>query len=721
MKIKLLIFLSFFTQFFILKSETIDLKKQVPTDYIGNYVKILSTENDTLKLEDVLKPSIQKLFLNSEKTVPRFHEINSHAWIEINITNVDHFNQWFLHIPYPEIDHLDFYAIRNDSIVKEIHTGNLAPFANREIKFNFFSFSLVPSCQRYFLHLISNTSPPLPLKIVNYNQLLKERHHYDLWQGIYLGLTLLIIIVNITIYYIIKDKIYLYYILHVLGTAYVVCTIQGYFNEFIFQDNSFYTNHSVAWYCLASIPTSFFIIKFLKTKEFTPLIDKMYWASVLVFILIGIIDFTPIQTYSRLLLQFTGLITALTILLAAIQSSKFYHPAKSFLIAWLFYFSGIVVLILVSLNIIPFNLLTFNAFTIGAGCELLFISLAVSDRIRVFKIEKDEWHEKTLQTLVEKERLIMEQNQMLETKVQERTKEIELHREEIINRNKEIQNKNQLLKTANEIIFEQNTKLTEYSQTLENQVKDRTNELFNSHKELIQKNTQLEQFTYVSAHNLRAPVATLLGLTSIMNDKEVSPENAFLIKKIRETSLKLDGIIIDLNTILDLTKGVSHFYEKINLEDLLEKIKDSLYQEIESNEVEIITQFLVKEAYGIRPYLQSIIYNLISNSIKYKAADRKPIIHIRAERNEENQLRLTVEDNGLGIDLEKYGSKLFGLYKRFNLHVQGKGLGLFIVKTQVELMEGKIEVQSVLGNKTIFIVHLPLKHESLSLPTKAKE
>ncbi len=107
----------------------------------------------------------------------------------------------------------------------------------------------------------------------------------------------------------------------------------------------------------------------------------------------------------------------------------------------------------------------------------------------------------------------------------------------------------------------------------------------------------------------------------------------------------------------------------------------------------------------IQPYLHSILYNLISNAIKYRSPDRLPIIKLTSSRSNKQTICLKVEDNGLGMDLNIHGKNIFGLYKRFHLHKEGKGLGLYLVKTQMEMLGGKIEIESIPDKGTIFYLH----------------
>ncbi|HSY62199.1 MAG TPA: ATP-binding protein, partial [Cytophaga sp.] len=113
------------------------------------------------------------------------------------------------------------------------------------------------------------------------------------------------------------------------------------------------------------------------------------------------------------------------------------------------------------------------------------------------------------------------------------------------------------------------------------------------------------------------------------------------------------------------------------------------------------------DVFSIKSYLHSILYNLISNAIKYKRKYILPVIYISSYMENEKEVCIECCDNGLGIDMEKFGDKLFGFYKRFHSHVEGKGLGLHLVKKQVGLLEGRIEVQSVVNKGTTFRIILP--------------
>ena len=230
--------------------------------------------------------------------------------------------------------------------------------------------------------------------------------------------------------------------------------------------------------------------------------------------------------------------------------------------------------------------------------------------------------------------------------------------------------------------------------------------------DLIQRNKGLEQFSYIISHNLRAPVAHILGLSNVLQENnltltEKKKSEDFLFTAVE----KLDTIVKDLNHIVDIKRDISEKREALTFSEIVTNIKASISDQIKKNKVEIYTDFsAIDNFYSIKGYLQNIFYNLITNSIKYSQPFSVPIINIRSSI-EDGKLLLFFNDNGIGIDLEKHNEKLFGLYNRFHTHTEGKGMGLFLVKTQVETLGGKITVKSSVNKGTEFVLQFDLESD----------
>ncbi len=276
--------------------------------------------------------------------------------------------------------------------------------------------------------------------------------------------------------------------------------------------------------------------------------------------------------------------------------------------------------------------------------------------------------------------------------------ELTVHRE-----NLELQNKE--LEKAKHTIASQNQELKIYNINLEDIVNSRTEELINTNIKLTKNNNRLEQFGYVVSHNLRGPIARLLGLSSIIDKKAIDDENNLFLDKMVEVTKDLDLIIHDLNQVLEVQKGVDQEYVLLPFDLNVDKILVRLENKIAETKAKIRYDFkAANEVKVVKPYFESILYNLLSNAIKYSKPGEIPEISIVSEEAKEYVL-LKISDNGIGIDTEKNKEKLFGLYKRFHTHVEGKGLGLYMVKTQLEAMDGKIELESKPNVGSVFKVY----------------
>lgn len=225
--------------------------------------------------------------------------------------------------------------------------------------------------------------------------------------------------------------------------------------------------------------------------------------------------------------------------------------------------------------------------------------------------------------------------------------------------------------------------------------------------DLIQQNKNLEQFTYIISHNLRSPVANIMGCAEMLKDEELDADDKEMaVRGLSRSITKLDDVITDLHTILQSKNELNEKKETVKLYEVFSDVKTSLNTQVTQAGATIKTTFGVTEIKSIKSFIYSIFLNLISNGIKYRRENEPLVIEITSTQTG-NKLILNFKDNGLGIDLAAKGNDLFGLYKRFHNHVEGKGLGLFMVKTQIETMKGKIMVRSTPGEGTEFEIELP--------------
>jgi PAS domain S-box-containing protein len=233
------------------------------------------------------------------------------------------------------------------------------------------------------------------------------------------------------------------------------------------------------------------------------------------------------------------------------------------------------------------------------------------------------------------------------------------------------------------------------------------NEQINLSKELIHSNEDLQQFGYIVSHNLRGSIASIKGLVNVLEiEKFKFPDDIkVILNHLYKVADNLDKTIADLVQILQIRSNFTELKEIVNISDTFLQVKETLSEQIKDSKAEITFDFdEAPKIITIKSYLTNIIYSLISNSIKYRLLKRPLKIFISSYW-EDNFLVLEVSDNGMGIDIEKQGDKIFGLYKRFHLHIEGKGMGLYLAKNQAESLGGKIVVSSKVNEGATFKVY----------------
>jgi len=220
--------------------------------------------------------------------------------------------------------------------------------------------------------------------------------------------------------------------------------------------------------------------------------------------------------------------------------------------------------------------------------------------------------------------------------------------------------------------------------------------------DLLRRNEALEQFTYIVSHNLRAPVANLLGLTDTFRDENLDGQmKDAIVQYISDSSLQLDNVLKDLNYILNFSDDSYLKKEIIDFESLFRTVSEEQKDIIEESGAEFITDFSAAPKIKIvYKNIHHIFTNLISNSIRFKS-DRKPVIKITSGKND-RFIYLEFEDNGIGVDLDKFGYKIYDLYHTFHPEIKGKGIGLYMIKTIMDNLHGTISIASKVGTGTNF-------------------
>lgn len=221
---------------------------------------------------------------------------------------------------------------------------------------------------------------------------------------------------------------------------------------------------------------------------------------------------------------------------------------------------------------------------------------------------------------------------------------------------------------------------------------------------LREQNHQLDQFAHIISHNLRSPVGNIQALLSFLTDSSTIDDYKLIFEKLRNTSANLSETMNELMDTLRIKENVKIARMHLRFKDILDKVVQSLEGNLIQCSASVTFDF--NEAPTIeypKTYLESIFQNLLSNAIKYRSPERHLEVHF-STRNEDGRIKLRVRDNGLGIDMERFGDKLFGMHKTFHEHSEARGVGLFLTKTQIETLGGEISAESEVNVGTTFII-----------------
>lgn len=222
---------------------------------------------------------------------------------------------------------------------------------------------------------------------------------------------------------------------------------------------------------------------------------------------------------------------------------------------------------------------------------------------------------------------------------------------------------------------------------------------------LAEKNEQLKRLTYITAHDLRTPVGSILSVFELLDVNKIhDQETRELVQLIKRSTL---GLKDNLNKYLQLIAekdSSNNDHELLNFSEVFNQVMASIQPLVSSSTTEIETDFsAAPELQYNRLYLGSIFLNLISNAIKYSRPEIQTKITIKTFRSG-GKIKMTIQDNGQGMDLERVNGKLFGINQTFHQHADSKGIGLYLVYNHIKSVGGDIEVASKIGEGSTFTI-----------------
>ncbi len=244
-------------------------------------------------------------------------------------------------------------------------------------------------------------------------------------------------------------------------------------------------------------------------------------------------------------------------------------------------------------------------------------------------------------------------------------------------------------------------------------IQERLEEVSKINTELTKINDDLDNFIYTASHDLKAPIANIEGLlntlASVFAADDLNEQRPLLNKLFNYMEVSVERFkktIGELTEIAEVQKDIQDI-AVVNTLDIIHEVRLDMETLIQQEGAEIILNIQDCQPFEFPPKnLKSIVYNLLSNALKYRSPERKPVVHISCYQEDEQQV-IEVQDNGLGIK-QSGQEKIFMMFKRLHAHVEGSGVGLYLVKRIIDNAGGKLELESKEGEGSIFKVFLPL-------------
>jgi signal transduction histidine kinase len=672
---------------------------------VQNQMEIFVDSSGSLSLKEIEEHYAAGNFIVSKNEVPNFTGVDGKIWFRLKILNrIDE----PLYLSFPEIflEEIALYTEDEQGAWTSSKTGYIYPFQSRALPCNRYTLKVQHARkfehQVVFVSIIADAKPPLLISIQlgSGNAIMNANRQSEFISMAVLGILMIMLFYNFCVSIIIRDSLFLYYCAYIISSILLITWFTGFSFEWFWPESP-----GINPYPWALGPFYFtqlwFANRLLQTKENLPLLYKTSFVIYFFTFLMALSILMP-AGFQRTLALMLSTLSPIYFLVCSI--SLVYRKIKIAYIFFIGWFPLLMVMIcnmLMISDILPFHpAYDKHGVEITLAWELVVFSLVLGHRYNNLRHEKFVVQHENI-------RIITEQKATLRKMVFEQTEEIMSQNDQLIRNQDEIKLQNDRLETQNKAYERLKELILKQNHELETAVQRRTLQLAQSNEELKKHLHQVEQFSFISAHNLRAPVARILGLASIFDISKVhGKENLTILDKIVASAKDLDVIIHDLGAILDTQKNTSEKTETIEFKALLYKILNRYETEVGKEGIHVAINAVAKQIVAVPAYMDSILSNLISNSIKYRAEDRPPIIQITTEEFPSGW-RIEVEDNGLGFDSKQFSRKLFEPFQRFHTHKDGKGLGMFLVKTQVIAMQGTIELESEPNKGTRVVITIP--------------
>jgi len=675
-------------------------RNNMPLTRIGKYLEIYTDKTNSLDINAVSK----RTFSDPGENVPNL-QITPHThWVRFTVTNASDRREIMLEVEYPTIDDITLFELRPDGSYDSTRLGEFTSYHNRPVDHQNYIFPLyiaANSTRQYYLRVIAGEQVQLPMFIGTRDQVSEKNDYRDLIFGLYIGVMLAMSFYNLFLYLSTKDNSYLTYVSYNVFVALTQATLQGYTFRFLYSNSPWMAQHATVLVpILNGLTALVFIQQFLLTKQHYKKGHRLI--NILLLLYVGC--FVPALMNEYIIAQIwvqivVGAAAVSVFYISLRMSMKGYSSARFFLLAWSIFLLSVLVFVLRNANVLPYNEFTYYALQIGSGMEALLLSFALAYKINLFKAE-------ALHASQENERLVKEQNIILEEKVTQRTEELQTSNEEL---NVALKN----LKEAQTQLVEREkmASLGQLTAGIAHEINNPINFVTSNIKPLkldIQDiRSLLDKYDALpNTTDIQGALRDIAAFKQQIDIDYIHEEISSLIKGIEDGASRTSEIVRGLRTFSRLDES------DVKSVDLHEGIDSTLVLLKNS----IPTNVKVIKDYGSLPKIEcyagkinQVFMNILTNAfnaIKTNNQDREEAVTITTR--EDNGLALiSIKDTGPGMT-EQVKEKIFDPFFTTKDVGEGTGLGLSIVFSIIEKHNGRIEVITAPDKGAEFIIYLPM-------------
>lgn len=678
---------------------------------IGSHVSILEDPTSNLELKDI---RTSKSFVPSAVAIPNLQLSKSDFWLKFSITNQSNQEHLILALEYPMLGKCEFYALEDGQVQKLSYNS---VFSNRKYKHQNFLFDvriLPGTTEDFFLRVKSTEQMVLPLILGTPKTIAENLATNDLAWGLFMGLIFVMVLYNFFIYLSVKDTSYLYFVLYSLFIGLSSITLSGYTYRLILYNHP-ELNHLgiIIFPGLAGIAGNLFMRHFLQTKENSPRMHKFIYLPILLYFIAVILRVIGFDQASFRAIDFAAISTVIiTFTITISLSLAGYRPAKLFLLAFTLFFTGLLLFVLRNLGVVPYNNLTNYTKETGTALDVILLAFALADKINTFKRDKERSQEQTLLALKENERIVREQNVILEIKVNERTYELseantELHQTLI-----------ELKEAEGQLVeAEKMASLGQLTAGIAHEINNPINFVTSNIMPLNRDVDILIDFIQKMEKIGLSDLPTEEKQKLIDNQKEevdfdyLKMEIGQLLKGIQEGASRTSEIVKGLRVFSRLDEDD---LKKANMNDGLDSTL-IIVNNLLSNKIKL------EKSYGNIPLIEcypgklnQVFLNIISNAIfaiNKKFEDREGGVLRITTSNDDTKVTIRIKDNGIGMN-EATKKKIFEPFFTTKDVGEGTGLGMSIAYNTIRRHQGEININSTPGEGSEFILELPIVFEN---------